>query len=800
MSADDRPAPGRQAAAKPQAAMKPQAAAKPQGGGGPPFGPAPGGGARRQGGAVSPPDAGRPPGGGDPPKNASPGNGGKPPDAAEPPRGGKQAEEREPAKTPGGERHGADELRNRLRGARSIRPGGAGRSRGVVRETFDRLNPRFEGSSVWANQVFAGDQVLNLGVEKEGARKYRLSAEELDEAAAAFVPPPGFESLVEESTREVMVLLRGPAGAGKFAAARRVLLERGHRPIYRLDSATSPSRLTRDDLEQGAGYILPDLLGRDGAALTEFEVRRLHHDLEARRCGLVVTVGDATRVADPEVAKRLRDLGGPADRAEVARRQARWRAGIVGAGRIEDLLADSALTALLAAELGPGVSCARAAELGRMIAEIRGPVSEAAGRLTDLLAMRQADTFDHWLDTFPDLATQCLAVSLAVFGGEAYETVAELADGLRVRLEPPEHPERPERVRSAPLRATRARRLEALRAELVEVKEDGQPRTAVYYRDQGAAERVLRRFWDEYDEIRAVLPAWLRSCAEHAPPNVVVRSAVAAGLLAIRVFDMVGAEVLRPWAESGDESLTGAVGVALHTAASDAGLAGEVRRLVDEWRGRPEPGFRAAAVRAWRVVLDSEGVTGVLDLLNTLADDEDDEVLEAVCVGVMECLVEEDERQRRDVLALLIRWARSREPRYRLTGELAFLCAALGLVDVSAADAPDAPVGVPTLLVLASRDPLRQRDVAVLWEVVMNSPFCHGFAGEVLAGWGRCAEGNPAVRRALGRLLAAAAGAERTERIIRYQVDSWSRKEFGGGAPSAAREVLTALDGRRRER
>jgi hypothetical protein len=255
------------------------------------------------------------------------------------------------------------------------------------------------------------------------------------------------------------------------------------------------------------------------------------------------------------------------------------------------------------------------------------------------------------------------------------------------------------------------------------------------------------------------------------------------------------ASVILPWVAARDSDLRDAAAVALNNAAQDEPkLASAVRNLVLAWSAEDEkPSVRAGAARAWRALLDDDG--SAVGLLDSLAATSNADIIEAICLSVAEYLTIDEDHRQREAIGLLHSWARSRDPDRRLVGELAFVYAAADLVERRPGGTPQQEEVWPALLAIADRDPMRQEELATLWQEAMCSPDVYEAAHVVLAQWAHTAEPVPAARRALGRLLALAARTDRSARIIRHQAAQWARTD-ATGAPGTSRVVKAYLEGR----
>ncbi|MFF3502350.1 hypothetical protein [Streptomyces sp. NPDC003247] len=682
-------------------------------------------------------------------------------------------------------------------------------TRGAAGERLDAERDAVNGLRVSAAQVFGGDNyVFQLGGTAAGPRSYRLTAENLDETREAFAPPDGFDTVVHEVTARAVTVLRGAAGTGKEALARAVLQRAGHRVLHLLEPTTDLALLDDKALIPGVGYILPDLPQRGADLLTAFELHRLDALLRRADCRLVLTAQAAVQITDPRVRPAVTDAPGAPDLSAIVARQLGWRLGAAAAARARRVLARPDVTRLLREQLGGGADAGTAADLGRDLAEAAaaGGDDEIVARVRARKDLHDERAVAHWLHDMADLAEQCLAIGIAVFGGEAYETVATLSRDLEERLQVEESPDNPVRPRGTKLTGTRTARLAAVRAALVDsevaTRHGGARGKVVRFQDPGTARRVLDHVWSEYDEIREALPGWLRDAAARGLPTVGVRAAVGAGTLARHSFETVRARILRPWAADKDAELRDAAAIALGVAARESGHALAAYNLVMAWSADDRsPELRATAARAWRVVFEQDGDEMAWGWLHQLAGTQHVAVIEALCRSLTEYMALDGGRYRSDALDLLDQWAVTglHDPQRRIFGELAFLYAAADLVGppppppAGRSAPPGAPVW-PALLTATAHDPVQRADIAALWRQTVNSALTYGMAHDVLTDWARLVDHDPRGREALAVLLAGVAADRRTRVILRHLADGWVRGTAGRTAPRSGHRLLARLD------
>ncbi|WP_327723068.1 hypothetical protein [Streptomyces europaeiscabiei] len=691
---------------------------------------------------------------------------------------------------------GVDDIRRSL-SARAAQPGSTDERLDAERDARSYLS-RFAQSRITGERVYGGDHIeVVLGQGRRSVRAYQLSAQDIDLVSSAFLPPASYDALLHDSEPFRVVLLSGAQGHGKYAVAQRLLLDRGHATLQCLEPDADLTRLDETSLRPGHGYLLKELRpGGTVPPLTGFELHRLNSVMLARGCRLVITLRDGIRTADPELDKQTFPVKGPPAAWDVFKRHLRWWLGPQRTRRTEELLRAPETATLFTEPQSLGMALARAAEIARLLSESSAAPADAVRRAREHVSVHNTQEFEKWFDGLEDLSTQCVAIATAVFGGEAYETVSALATSLGRRLQPPPTAEHPERPRNEAVTATRAKRLHQLNASLVGAqvasRHGGAPAKVVRFDDSRTASRVLQNVW-EYDVLRPQLPGWLKDCAGHELVSVRTRAAVAVGFLAELSFDSLRTGVLQPWARSPVPALREAAATALVVAAENPELTSPVRDLIQAW-ARGGTALRATAARAWSALGRPAAGDGgeAVALLDTLAATDNAEIIEAICLGVTESLAATDGHQVRDALHLLRHWISQRDAQRRTVGELSFLFAAADLLEDVSAAGGGARRRWPKLLALATRDPVRQRDIALLWDAVLQSPQTYEAATQVLTEWARMVDADPSGRRALARLLHAAAPTARSRRFLLRHVSTWSAPD--SRATRSAEQVLSHFD------
>ncbi|GGS64125.1 hypothetical protein ACFFV7_01530 [Nonomuraea spiralis] len=699
----------------------------------------------------------------------------EPPNPEEPKTPDPQGSDNDPEPGERGERKPHD--LGREISARAATPGVVQDRLGTEADAFSS----FGGANVRAGQAAGRDLYINyhaVSAARDAPRVWQLGPADLEHADKRFVTPAEFGDLVEAAGARRVLFIRADPGSGKCMAATRLLL--GCATVYRLHAGTRLSALTSDVLAKGCGYILADLPGAACRQLTADDLDQLADVFERADARLIVTMSAGGRITGAGVGALVMELGQVTDRVEVFFRHL---SRDLDDEAVEQVFGDRAMMDLLRSELAKNSSPGHAALIATYAAEAYKAGEPLAETVGDRLAMLDAAEFERWAEALPDLPTQSMAVAVAVLGGEPYETVSAAAELMRESLEPERPLQSAEPARDAPLVARKRARLRALRAHVVratvETRHGGAPTEAVRYRDPGFQQKYLLYFWNEYDQARPTLLAWLRVCARHELESVRVRAAVATGVLGARSFDHVRALVIRPWAEGDDPDLRDAAARALrHAAMADPDLGPPVRNLVRAWSADESPQLQATAARCWRIEYDAAGPAAAMKALEELTASADLGVMTAICNSLTEMW--EVDGERLEAPALLLAWLgkSSRKPIARL----AFLLAAADLVrQVSG-------VTWPALLYIATRDPVRHREIASLWRDAVTAPHLNPHAKEILAEWAHSVDAHPLARRSFARLMEAVAETPRSATILAHEAGKWAKGSRP--APAAAAEVL----------
>ncbi|MFC4608992.1 hypothetical protein ACFO9E_14375 [Streptomyces maoxianensis] len=643
--------------------------------------------------------------------------------------------------------------------------------------------------------IVGGDKyVLLLGGTKKRLRTLSPLIEE--RVRFAYHPPLCFSVASEALRKQNLLILRGAHGYGKSALAVRLLMgacQGG--PVYHLDSDVDFASLAEQlesgsgGIERGVGFLLDHPADIGNLDREGFE--KVQGALSRAGAWMVLTVA-STEVSDSELLGGVLDVSEEPDQHAVVRAHVRWRLGERAAGR---LLARPDVYDLLAELLAGEPACRQAAELAAALCEEYESGELSAERLRERRARTEAEDFEIWAESLPDLAARSLALALAVLNGLPQEYVARAARALRDRLEDDAPYIRaagadgrlpqPRNLFAVP----RRRQLTLLRARAVP-KSQGEPGEVLEYKDPDYPRMVIKHAWTQY-EIQDELLDWLGQLVMDPSEEVRVYAAAGLGVLAADSFGYVSGRILNRWAYSDSAYRRAAVAYALSVGCRDDWVREQAAAMVETWLGdRSRPLGQATAARVHGLGAVTDRPVEEIGRLAVVGN-----VTVAVAVGCsLADLLADDFELTAAVLNMLHEQAA--DYRARPTALLSFLILAAQLV----IDTEERSVGGqvpdrPALLYLAHRRPELQEPFIRLWRAALNQAFFDDEAEQVMRNWAALAERDPELREMFRLMIGAIAyGDERSGRILRRCADEWTHPDNLAPLPLAASTVHAQLD------
>lgn len=625
--------------------------------------------------------------------------------------------------------------------------------RRIVADAMRTYGARDSGAYIVGGTVRTGP-VAGRDINIFGQSKVlfeQVSAARLMEVTAHFVRPGGIDEAATMVAQTGLTVLTARRRWGLTTAAL-WLLGNARGSVYELRTDELLTRIRADELPEHAAILLDGLSAPQAAALRLPDLQALSHVLAERDSRLVLAIDSQTRV-DASIIGGAVALSAPPDCRDVVRRhvQSALRAQPTAAVDVPALLAQPDVERLLGSVTEANFDILQLAQLGRDLADMM------AGRITteeveSRFSLRSQQTMREWLDglTEPGLA---LTVSLAALHGLPNDAVATAAKRLEDALaaERGGHAVRgrpePRHVRLAAARAvvgTEVRRTRYGRSE-VEV---------VRFLDSSHPVDVLHYFWHDYDTYRTVVMRWLSAVAD-APEDQTarIRAATTIGLLACFSFDDVRQQVIAPWAAVDNPDKRERAVAALALPARNPNTRAQVVRMVREWAVDESQYLRLTAARALGISVGEVIEGGPDELLSELAQGADQEMGIALGDSIAELIDETPEGldvgRTRDLLAMVLQWAKDRRGRRDEAGAVAFLEIASTLVTERGTD-DETPNTWPTLLALTDRswvaDEALRESIIEMWAIVMLLPDLDVFVRRILRRWARAAEENEAMR------------------------------------------------------
>ncbi|MGW3148593.1 hypothetical protein ACWDG1_28765 [Streptomyces sp. NPDC001177] len=745
------------------------------------------------GGGAPPPQGAPPPGGGTPAQGGvggSGGNSGSPPsgtaggaDGGTPQPGG-APQPPAPDNTVGGSDSASQA---------TARTGQGSLRAGLLRTAWTHIGgDRVEGDKI----------VIHAGGEHRVVLR-TLAAADVEAVQHTFRAPPRWDDVVVDAWQRRSVVLRGPGGAGKTAAAVRLLISAQAKAFYLIDSVAELTRLT--DLRQisGAGLLLDrpvDLGLLRGPQLAGLE--SLLRDADAH---VVVTAGPEAEL-DRDLGEYVQRIAPPEGLDAVLAAHLSHR---IGESQAELVLAADGVIELATELLDQGAACRIAAQLAWILEQEHRAGAVDPRRIRSRMEQTGGEGPEEWFEGLGDMGLRTQAIALAVLGGLPQEYVSLAASSLLNRFRSDRGvlaasvEQGPVPLRQDPFSQSRRQFAEKLRARTYSAVTRGDfgwlPCTVAEYRNLDYPARIIRHVWSEY-RIQQELIAWLGELVDRPSQQVRSFTGTALGLIATESFDHIATQIFPGWVmdEDAGSLRREAVAYALRVCARDPALRTGVRNLVDGWYMSGTWQFQAAAARAYGLCLGGADLPTAVQTLTRLGTV--DHIQVAIEVGdAFADLMEEDVDAHAPVVLRAIA-EMSHEPASRPSGHLAFLI----LADALATDEPAAggapPRSRPTLLRLAAQTPpggeLR-RLLGYLWSEVISGELFADQAGTVLEAWAAQAEADPQLLDDLVRTLVedVAARSPRAGMLLERYARHWTDRDRFRPLPRSAMVLGARLRG-----
>lgn len=435
-----------------------------------------------------------------------------------------------------------------------------------------------------------------------------VDPDELRRVVAVFVEPPRprYAQALDCLSGNRLVIVRGPAGSGKSAAATRLAYDIHVRRRSELRGLSPDTDLRRwgqgERRGQGAVYLIDGLLGTRSSETPDHVWRELAGRLRDADAYLVIAASYQVTFA-AAARPYIQEWEPPADALAVLRNHLVFCE--VSEVQMAELLAVPAVQTLLTQRPTPH-------HLYRIAARLKeycdGLYDSPAEALRDLAISDEAAVAE-WFRGARNDEERALWVALAVFNGSRFRLAQEagelLAQGIRAKFPPPaEAPPESAAPWFAALDLDQDWRTRA-GVELRLEGYDGQhlvPAEVVRLRDPSLPQGVLRYLWGRLPSFRPVLLDWLTQLGAHRVSEVRIRAATAAALLAQFEYESVLRAVLEPWVGMNTPATRQSLAYALGSLALTEQYAEGTFVLLHNWATSSEKPRIWAATRAYGVL------------------------------------------------------------------------------------------------------------------------------------------------------------------------------------------------------
>ncbi len=418
-----------------------------------------------------------------------------------------------------------------------------------------------------------GEAAAGGGQTLAGVVALSVAETEVEETRATFLPPvemPAARKILREAG---FVILCGPAGAGKRAAAIQLSAELNNggqaRALFELTADKRLVDLQLEALRRRAGLFVETPSGVVLEELSHTKMKALHDALRDRDATLIVCCEQLSAVLESEHRHYLvRWQPTWSDEPLAARRSLLFR-HLAYVVREQSAPTGEATTAETLAALLEKPELTRLLEYPLKMSEIVElahsllPVLSGQRTLEEVLSqnMRRIDNdVKEWFEAGSyDLETRLLLVAASVFAGALVEEVEDAAHSLLLRIRPA-HLATPASAPETPFDpfesgGRRSKRLLSIRARQVE-----RPITGMHYGTASAkvleltnpawGRAVLEYVWSEVLALREPLLQWLAEYCASEIARLRMMAADALGALAQQNFVLIESRYIRGWANS----------------------------------------------------------------------------------------------------------------------------------------------------------------------------------------------------------------------------------------------------------
>jgi hypothetical protein len=544
-------------------------------------------------------------------------------------------------------------------------------------EIIDRLLARLSADpflrigsiNVFNDEISVDDGDFSIGgsssyrsgdVRLTGATVVDFDEAYLNRYIGVFVRPAGFGRALEILRSQSLVILCGPQGTGRTAAALALLSSIAHRDQLHLitGSAVMADRRWRCG-PHGTGFFA-SLSQADASIIDDLWLQRTAKLLTGAGNFLVIVTGEPAG-ALARVASRAdflcEELGVP-DPMTILRRKAEVAVGPDRKTDLDSLLASDGIADLLVEDGSPAFASRVASLLAQALKDGKDP-PQAMAELKNPVTRIRAWFARYDADNETDYRRLVLPITVSVLEDSSYLTISDAAVALYMRLFPDE--EGP-----PPLRFRRELQDQQQWIELALPEEDASPwgdpsPELLRFRSPLLRAAVLQHAWTWLDGMRPALCDWLRELGRNPDIDVRARVAASVGLIATLDFSYALCNFIYPWAVSRSPATRTCAALALAVPGSSPRYAPRVWAILQQWAANaPQgPGNRLpwSAVEAAGSALGRGRPDYALTVLREVLERDEWDTVPAMVLAVLNLVEHGCLRQ---VLGALLEWS-SRE-------------------------------------------------------------------------------------------------------------------------------------------
>lgn len=377
-----------------------------------------------------------------------------------------------------------------------------------------------------------------------------------------------------------ILILRGDANFGKQTTAIHLLSLQETEQIFEIDPAIEDLSLFECETKQV--YLIDSLAADSAAKLNSYVLNGLRQKFKGQQSYLVITLDSRVPISEETLADYILNWSELPSSDRLLEKHLKWYLqqpelldssyAMIQSVSVRELLDNNKL---LPAEIDT-------------LASLLVKVINQDLKLEDALASFHVSAYKqikNWFESEEqDLSQRILMISLAVLSGSSYQVVKNASQRLQLLITDESEPES---ISAVVFNQTRSQVLKKVFAHLVQGYENveyrGSPVEIVEFDNPIFQPAVLSYIWHEYDNIREPLLVWLHELGSHRDAEVRTRAAAAIGELSKYAFRDVLNKVLRPWANSSDNSLQKLAALALSVPIFDSNLAPQVLGLLHSW-------------------------------------------------------------------------------------------------------------------------------------------------------------------------------------------------------------------------